>query len=644
MQKAWQWICNLDSRHRLADFLALLGALTYTVQSYIYSTRLISMLDEGAYLYKGLLFAKEIYRPFQDFGPWTNKSPLAFLIPGWIQDLFGAGLRTGRLFAVVLGVLTLIGLWMTARRLGNSWWAAAVVWGMALNPASVKLYSLAISQSLVVCLLVWSLALTLGEKRKLWQIVTGVILAVIMVFTRQNMVLILPLLILYIFWQHGKRMGWITLAVGVVLFLAGHAIYWPNIMWIWLPWMPAKLTPFFDFLRLQDGGISAYSSLKTGVRQIQSVIQAFRYNFLPLVGLLLVLLLWPLGKTFRAWKKHPQFRTAVFLVILLVTLVLMHAWASLSKEYCIYCFALYMGFFAPLTSLLLVVMMSSLEKKPAGLRSSLIVLIVLGLFTGIGYGTFEEFGYQMRDNLIDLMRTEVPRVNNFFTTWKFQPGTTSLQTVIENKFDVTIDLFTGIETYRRMLPMFTGLLFGALFLLIVYLGYKFIRRKTSFNWHYASLMLVLFTLLGTLIAPTRALGGGRFTYDCDSDSLVAYEGTGKRMAEIIPPGSRVYWDVTSSSTSLLLYLPFIQVYPQQINGIYSYQVGGNTQEILRRGQWNDTAAAQWLEEADFIVLENPAIDTGWKQVISTGYERIALRNPGHTCSQDRVINIFRKVP
>ena len=644
MQKAWQWIRAIDPRHRLADFLAVLGALIYTVQSYHYSTRLISMLDEGSYLYKGLLFVKGIYRPFQDFGPWTNKGPLAFLIPGWFQDIFGAGLPVGRFMAVGLGLLTLVGLWLTARRLGNGWWAAAVVWGLALNPALIKAYSLAISQGLVVFLLVWSLALILGEKRKPWQLVLGVVLTVIMVFTRQNMAPVLPLMILYIFWQHGKRMGWMTLAVGLVLFIAGHLIYWPNIMQLWLPWLPARLTPFLDFLRFQDGGNPAYGSETTSLGQLRSVLQSFRNNFLPLVGLLLVLLLFPLGKAARKWMDHPHFRTSVFLLVLQVTLVVMHAWASLTQEYCIYCFSLYMGFFAPVTSLILVVMFSSLEKKPARLRSSLILLVVLGLFTGIGYGSFEEYGYQLRGIFMNIMSVQIPRFKDFFSNWKFQPGTISLEGLIENKFKVVIDPFKDIESFRRILPMITGLLYGLLFILLIYLVYKFISRKFYPGWHYAALLMIGFTLLGSLIAPTRALGGGSFAYDCDTISLDDYQRIGQRMAEIIPPGSRVYWDVASSSNSLLLYLPFIQVYPQQINGIYSYQLGGNTQEILRRGQWNDTAAAQWLHEADFVIIENPAIDTGWDEVVSAGYEKFMVVNPVSACSQDQVIDIYRKVP
>ena len=644
MQKALRWIRLLDPRYRLADLVAFLGAVLYTIQSFYYSTRLVSMLDEGAYLYKGLLFVKGIYHPFQDFGPWTNKGPFAFLIPGWIQNLFGTGLNTARLMAVVLGVLTLLGLWLVARRLGNAWWAAAVIWGMALNPALIKTYSLAISQGLVVFLLVWILVLSLGQNRKPWQLVLGVVLAVIVVFTRQNMAPVLPLLILYIFWQHGKKVGWLTFAVGVVLFLVVHIYYWPNIMSLWLPWLPARLTPFLDFLRLHDGGVAAYSSVTTPLGQLRSVFQAIRFNFIPLIGLLLVLFLFPLGKTFQKWKSHPQFRTAVFLLVLQFSLVVMHAWASLSQEYCLYCFALYIGFFAPLTSLVLVVMFSSLEKKPGKLRSSLIILLVLGLFTGIGFGSFEEYGYQLRGIFMDIMAIKTPRFKDFFSTWKIQPGTAMLEGLIENKLHLVIDPFKDIEYYRRMLPMVAGFLIGLLFLLVVYLVYKRLKKKLLFNWHYAALLMILFTLIGSLISPVRALGGGIYTYDCDTISLDDYQRISQRMAEIIPPGSKVYWDVASSSTSLLLYLPFIQVYPQQINGIYSYQVGGDTQEILRRGQWNDIAAAQWLEEADFIVIEQPAIETGWRKIVSSGYERYTVVNPVAACSQDGVIDIYKKVP
>ena len=91
MRNGWQLKQIFAPKTRLAGVLALLGACVYAIQSYIYAFRLTSMLDEGAYLYKGYLFVSGLYRPFQDFGPWTNKAPLAFLIPGYFPKPVWAG-------------------------------------------------------------------------------------------------------------------------------------------------------------------------------------------------------------------------------------------------------------------------------------------------------------------------------------------------------------------------------------------------------------------------------------------------------------------------------------------------------------------------------------------------------------------------
>ena len=163
-----------------------------------------SFLDEGMYLYKGLLFANGWYQPYQDYGLWTNHMPLAFLIPGYVQKWFGPGLATARYFMILLGILTVFGLWLVVRRWSGYWWAAIAVWAVALNPAEVKLYTLSISQGLIALMLVWVLVLTLGIKRPLWQIVLGAALAGVIMMTRLNMAFVLPILLLYILWQHQR--------------------------------------------------------------------------------------------------------------------------------------------------------------------------------------------------------------------------------------------------------------------------------------------------------------------------------------------------------------------------------------------------------------------------------------------------------
>ena len=128
------FIRRIASTPWVAEILAGLGVLLYVLQSSLYIHQIIPTLDEGGYLYKGYLFATGVYKPYQDFGPLTNKMPLSFLIPGWVQAVFGPGLRSGRYFAIFLGVLMLLGLWLAVRRLSGHWWAAAVVWAVAIDP------------------------------------------------------------------------------------------------------------------------------------------------------------------------------------------------------------------------------------------------------------------------------------------------------------------------------------------------------------------------------------------------------------------------------------------------------------------------------------------------------------------------------
>ncbi|HUG34763.1 MAG TPA: glycosyltransferase family 39 protein, partial [Anaerolineales bacterium] len=235
---------------QLWGLLALIGVAVYIAKSLYFAHSSLSIGDEGAYLFKGLMFARGDYRPFQEYGFWTNKSPLAFLIPGYVQYWFGAGLREARYFAILISVLMLAGLWITANRLGGKGWAALAVWVFALSDAHVATYSQALSQGLVACMMSWMFVCTLGTDRPLWQLVLGSVLSVLVVMTRQNMIVVPPILILYVFWQYGSRAGSWAFGAGVVLFVAFHALYWPQILQLWTPWLPGSYTAFLDEFRI----------------------------------------------------------------------------------------------------------------------------------------------------------------------------------------------------------------------------------------------------------------------------------------------------------------------------------------------------------------------------------------------------------
>ena len=210
--------------------LALLGGLAYFCLAWAKIHSLPSIIDEGLYLYKGYLFSSGAYVPFQDGGPWTNHMPLSFLIPGWVQAVFGLGLRTGRYYAIALGMLMLLGVWINTRRLGGLGWAAGAVWLIALNPFYLDVYDKAQSQVLIACLLAWVLVFTLGRGRPFWQVVLGAGLAGLTLITRINLLFLLPLVLGYIAWEHGWRTAIWAGVVSHALFAGLHLLYWPEIL------------------------------------------------------------------------------------------------------------------------------------------------------------------------------------------------------------------------------------------------------------------------------------------------------------------------------------------------------------------------------------------------------------------------------
>src|SRR3972149_6519634 len=131
-----------------------------------------------------------------------------------------------------------------AGRLAGDWWAAAAVWAVALNVPLVKNYSVAFSQVLVAALVSWALAAALGRQLKGWQALAAGILAGLAVMTRENMAPFIVFLAVYIAWQHGWRLGGLTLlGSGLVLALV-HALYWPGILQLWAYWVPEGWLPF----------------------------------------------------------------------------------------------------------------------------------------------------------------------------------------------------------------------------------------------------------------------------------------------------------------------------------------------------------------------------------------------------------------
>lgn len=599
--------------HWTADGVALLGLVIYLAESILFAHTTVSNLDEGAYLLKGTLFVGGGYRPF-DPGIWTNKAPLAFLIPGFVQSIFGAGLRTGRYLAIFFGVLAVIGTWVAARRLGGKWLAAGAVFVLVFSPAVVKMYSNGATQSTIACLLAWSLALSLGENRPGWQLALAGFLAGTMIVVRQNMIPVLPLLALYAFWQHGRKAIWLLLS-GTLIVAYIHLIYWPDILQIWT-WVPLVTIP--AEATYSGGGSSVWTPEVAVLSRGLAFFQAFRLHFTVLAGSIVSFLLWPRLKN---WKSKADFRASVFLLVLFWVLVAMHSIASIGGDYCVFCLSAYMAFFNMAGILLLVVSIKSWNwQSPTWIRV-LLVVVFLVIFTGIGFSSFEEIG-------ASLLRLPAPRMREM----RILPGFVTLEDILLNRFDLKLN------AAKKIVSAGFGFMAGAAIMLLVYIWTRQNRQGLrSLGSYYVSTALVL----GLILSPI--LNGQAALPDCKVDVIKANEQIGAYLSSIIPDGSVVYWD-GGLSAAPLLYLPRVKIFPAQINSGYSYINGGDTAELTKFGLWNAELETSWKTTAQIFLIEEDRYP-GWQAFFRPRkFDEYPPTAIGTSCVEQTRLRIFRRKP
>jgi hypothetical protein len=639
MRRALPWR-NLIYDPRVIAGVTILGVIVYLVQSWVFAHTQFSLLDEGAYLYKGYLFATGKYHLYQDYGPWTNHMPLAFLIPGYIQLLFGPGLRTGRYLAIALGVLMVLGLWALARRLRGRWWGVLAVWAMALNPAVIKLYSLANSQALLACMLIWVLVLSLGKDRQLWQILSGSALAGIMLMTRVNMAPVLILLLAYIFWQNGWRVGLLATAAGGLPVVMGHALYWPAILRIWAHWLPPDLVPFLRPWGHPVGSDPIWKPQVAFEMRVISFLYGIRFHFFALVGAAAAWIFWPRRKD---WWSISQFRMAIFLSVLLVIMVLSHMWASLGKDYCVFCFPVYLSFFTGLGIILLIITFSSWKRMVSRAYQLAIYLVILSMMAGIGFSSHRDMGTQLvsGDLVRSLLAVQVPRLRDF----QLLPGSVAIWGVLSNLYGLSYSMVvqSSLDFLRMLVPTLLGVLAGLILIVIAIRFNRRLYRQRRFELHSRGwVALSALLLMGLILSPSKILGGGYDNYDCGGDILRNYELAGDHLKQEIPDESLVYWD-GGDSTVPLLYLPNIKIFPAQINGVYSLRRGGDPDALARYGFWSEELAHRWAQEADIILIEEQNYHGWLRELVESGaYDELPATPPLLDCRDNSAIHIFRK--
>ncbi len=150
---------------------------------------------------KAITFIKEYYLRRDNITHWAlwsldGQSPLSFPNPRIHRINFRPRPANRPLFGNLFWLSNIVGgVGGITTNQPNKWLAVAAVWTFVLSPEVIFTYSEGISQATIACLLVWTLALALGEKRSIWELTLSGFLAGATIMTRQNMVPVLPLLV-----------------------------------------------------------------------------------------------------------------------------------------------------------------------------------------------------------------------------------------------------------------------------------------------------------------------------------------------------------------------------------------------------------------------------------------------------------------
>jgi hypothetical protein len=451
-----------------------------------------------------------------------------------------------------------------------------------------------------------------------------------MLLIRINLFPVLPLLVLYVFWEHGRKAGFASLIGGGLTVLIGHALFWPGILQMWAYWLPRGLTPFLDNWRLPLGYVRTWNPEIDPAERLLSLAQTIRFNFTAVIGFLTVLLLWPRKSD---WKTKSDQRMAVFLVALFAALFFLHVWATLGKNYCVFCLSGYVMFFF-ITGLMLILLAALIWRKDLPVwRQVLSVILIIALTTGIGFGNFQD---------IDEKVLKARWVKALVKSISELPGYDWFSQLSDGKVGLSF------AELRRLVPTLTGLLIGIAFLILIlivtWLLNKQRHRAGEQPYVFGYIAVIGFLLLGTVLTPTELLGGGFHTYDCTGNVLETYKAAGTRLAELVPPGSTAYWE-GGLTAAPLLYAPEIRIFAPQINDGYSHYRNGDSDTLLRFGFWSNPIGKQWLDQADYALVQRRHLGGELTEyALSSGYEEIGTTPEAAACLEGSEIIIFQRNP
>jgi hypothetical protein len=230
--------------------------------------------------------------------------------------------------------------------------------------------------------------------------------------------------------------------------------------------------------------------------------------------------------------------------------------------------------------MLLVIAAPSLITELSRTRSILVFSVLALLVVGIGFSTHEDLSAEFSKVMIDRLDTVY--------IWNAMLNVTGLPHLL---------------LFRLSFVLGMSLLVLVMVGIVLSLLYRQWKREQADSGTIGLFAIHTFLILGLILSPTTLLGNGNDFFNCEgTDVFASYERAGRELHQVIEPGSNIYWE--GRIPAIFLYLPDVNVYGPQLNHLHYYFNGGDAETLRRFNYWNDDLAHQWLEEADYILVQN----------------------------------------
>jgi hypothetical protein len=176
--------------------------------------------------------------------------------------------------------------------------------------------------------------------------------------------------------------------------------------------------------------------------------------------------------------------------------------------------------------------------------------------------------------------------------------------------------------------------------LIGFAIWSFLKNKKVLHaYSFGVIIAVVFLITGIIFSPTVALGGGFNQWECNMNVLKTYAQTGQFLASNLSPSDLVYWE-GRNAVAVLLYVPNIAIFPQQLDDQWNFFHGGDSNALARLGFWNDELAKFWRDKANVIIIQQVDYIVWQPYLDKSGFIELQPLKAPLNCEPDTFLRIF----